>query len=186
MEFYDDMGMAYRISSPTKSEWIVSKAIEDGEMVGGGSNNVDIICGAIGIDVSVLGLGGEFTNEKSIMQNFKRSGDLDSMFNDGKGEKAVRTFRKRLEKKYQDDLEEILYLIFICHKKHIYLTGLKLYPENIPNMEFVEFTKSNKSIIIGNFIKNTYGNVKLYKSKKRLELRLSKDIIKSEYSVRVF
>jgi hypothetical protein len=187
-EFFDNMQMSYRISSPTKAEWILNKAIAGGKMVGGGSNHIDIVSDKIGIDVSVLTLGkGEFTNEKSIMQNFSKSGNLDSMFNNEKGDKAVRVFQKQLKKKYEtDDIEEFLYIIFICHQKNIYLTCLKLYPANIPNMKFVEFSKSGKTIIVGNFIKSTYGNTKLYKSKKRLELRLCKDIIDSEFSTKIY
>jgi hypothetical protein len=53
-------------------------------------------------------------------------------------------------------------------------------------MEFASFTKSKKNIIIDNFIDEEYGNVKLYKSKKRLELRLCKNIIDSEYSIKIY
>ena len=42
---------------------------------------------------------------------------------------------------------------------------------------YILFIKSYKNISIENFIDIKVGNVKLYKSKKRLELRLSKDII---------
>ena len=34
-----------------------------------------------------------------------------------------------------------------------------------------------KSILIQKFINNKYGNVKLYKSKKRIELRFTKEIL---------
>lgn len=87
-------------------------------------------------------------------------------------------------------------MMFICKKKNIYLTCLRLHPENIKNMNFLSFVHSNneknkqikqiKNISIDKFIKSTYGNVKLYKSKKRLELRLSKDIINNECSIQLY
>jgi hypothetical protein len=48
------------------------------------------------------------------------------------------------------------------------------------------FTKTGMNILIDNFIDNKIGNVKLYKSKKRLELRLCKDIINSFCSVKLY
>lgn len=53
-------------------------------------------------------------------------------------------------------------------------------------MKFAGFTKTNKSILIDNFIDKKLGDVKLYKSKKRLELRLCKDIINSDCSVKLY
>ena len=42
-----------------------------------------------------------------------------------------------------------------------------------------------KSINIKNFIDDKYGNVKLYKSKKRLELRIKKDVINSFNTIQI-
>lgn len=186
-EYYDDLGITYKISNSTKAEWILSKAIDNCKLVGNGNTNVDIITDDISIDVSVLTLNkGACTNEKSIMQNFSTSGDLDSLFNKNKGEKAVRIFKRKLQEKFANENNDIYYAIFICHVKKIYLICLKFVPENINKMEFGKFSKSNKNISINNFINKNYGNVNLYKSKKRLELRLSKNIIDSKYAVRVF
>ena len=77
-------------------------------------------------------------------------------------------------------------MIFICKNKNIYISCLKLYPENIPNMQFSGFTKHCKNITIDNFIDEKIGNVKLYKSKKRLELRLHKDILNNECTIKLF
>ncbi len=44
-------------------------------------------------------------------------------------------------------------------------------------MKFNKFSKQNKSIDIINFIDDNLGSVKLYKSKKRLELRFKKTIL---------
>jgi len=42
-----------------------------------------------------------------------------------------------------------------------------------------------KSINIKNFIDDKYGNVKLYKSKKRLELRIKKNVINSFNTIKI-
>lgn len=130
---------------------------------------------------------GSYSNEKSVMQNFSTGSNLDILFNKSKGNDAVEIFKNKLSVKYDLYKEkEIYYAIFVCHKKNIYLVCFKLFPENIKNMEFISFSKANKTILIDNFIDAQYGNFKLYKSKKRLELRLCKNIIHSEYSVKVF
>lgn len=49
-----------------------------------------------------------------------------------------------------------------------------------------QFTKTGKNITIENFICSQIGDVKIYKSKKRMELRLSKEIIKSEMCIKVY
>ena len=71
-------------------------------------------------------------------------------------------------------------------KENVYISCLKLNPEYIPNMKFSGFTQLCKNISIDNFIDNKIGNVKLYKSKKRLELRLCKDIINNNCSIKLY
>lgn len=188
-EYFDDLDITYKISDPKKAEWILSKAIKNSKLVGNGNTNVDItIDGKIGIDVSVLTLNGNCTNEKSIMQNFSNSNDLDTLFNTKEGEKAVEIFKNKfVEKcKVKSSLKEIYYMIFVCKEKNIYISCLKLHTENILNMKFSSFTKNLKNISIDNFIDKKIGNVKLYKSKKRLELRLCKNIITHECTTKVF
>ena len=186
-EYFDDLNMTYRISCPKKAEWILNKAIPNGKLVGNGNTSVDIVVDNICIDVSVLTLNNLYTNEKSIMQNFSTGNNLDSLFDNSEGDEAIKIFENKLDEKYILNAgKEIYYLKFICHKKNIYLTCLRLIPENIKNMKFLSFTKSHKSISVNNFIDEDIGSVKLYKSKKRLELRLSKDIIHSNHSIKIF
>ena len=189
-EYFDDLNITYRISDPKKAEWILSKSIKNCKLIGDGNKNIDIsVNDKIGIDVSVLTLRGNLTNEKSIMQNFSNSNDLDTLFNTNAGEKAVEIFKNKfIEKcKFKDNKnKEIYYIIFICINKNVYISCLRLNPENIPNMKFSEFSRMNKNIIIENFIDKEFGNVKLYKSKKRLELRLCKEIINNECSMKLF
>lgn len=84
-----------------KAEWILSKSIANSKLIGNGNTNVDILVkNKIGIDVSVLTLNNNYTNEKSVIQNFSDSGDLDTFFNTKKGEKIVTIFKKKLIEKY--------------------------------------------------------------------------------------
>ena len=189
-EYFDDLKITYKISDPKKAEWILSKSIENSKLVGNGNTNIDINVGNdIGIDVSVLSLNGSNTNEKSIMQNFSNSNDLDTLFNTNKGEQAVEIFRNKFQEKYSfkdGKQKNIYYMLFICKNKNVYMVCLKLNPEYVQNMKFSGFTRSCKSILIDNFIDNKFGNVRLYKSKKRLELRLCKDIINNDYSTKLY
>jgi len=188
LEYFNDQDITYRISDSKKAEWILGKSIKNSKLIGNGNTNFDIkVNDDICIDVSVLTLHGSCTNEKSIMQNFSKCNDLDTLFNTNKGNDAVDIFKKRfLEKCTIDAKINMYYMIFVCENKNIFFTCLKLNYENIPNMNFSKFTKSCKSIIICNFIDNENGNVKLYKSKKRLELRLCKNIINQDCSIKIF
>ena len=189
-EYFDDLKITYKISDPKKAEWLLSKSIENSKLVGNGSTNIDISVGDnVGIDVSVLTLNGNNTNEKSIMQNFSNSNDLDTLFNTNQGEQAVEIFRKKFQEKcsFKDGKKkDMYYMIFICKNQNVYISCLKLNPEYIPNMKFSGFTQSCKNISIDNFIDDKIGNVKLYKSKKRLELRLCKDIINNDCSTKLY
>ena len=187
-EYYDDLHITYKISNPKKAEWILSKSIKDCKLVGDGNTNIDIIINNIGIDVSVLTLNNNNTNEKSIMQNFANSSDLDTLFNINNVEKAVEIFKNKLIDKYKfsNNIDSIYYLIFICKDTNIYLSCLKLNPVNIINMKSAGLSDKGKTIAIDKFIDKKFGNVLLYKSKKRLELRLSKDIINHTCSIKLF
>jgi len=183
-EYFDEQKITYTISNPKKAEWLMHKSIKGSKLIGNGNKNLDIELDKIGIDVSVLTLNRNISNEKSLIQNFTTGNELDMLFLNNDCEEAVDIFKDKLKKKYQCISKEIYYLIFICQKNNIYLTSLKLCCENIDDMMFS--TRTRQNIIINNFIDNKFGQVKLYKSKKRLELRLHKDILHHESSVRLF
>ena len=70
-----------------------------------------------------------------------------------------------------------------CNNNNIFLSCLKINSLNINKILFAGFSKSHKNILIKNFIDNKIGNVKLYKSKKRLELRLNINILKNSIKI---
>jgi len=123
------------------------------------------------------------------MQNFSNSNNLDTLFDTNKGEQAVQIFKDKFRDKCNfknNQKMNMYYMIFICKNKSIYMTCLKLNIEHISNMKFSGFTKTRKNISIDNFIDDTFGNVKLYKSKKKLELRLCKDILNNKCSIKLY
>lgn len=189
-EYYDDCNKTYKISNPKKAEWILSKAIPGSKLVGDGNKYIDIEINNIGIDVSVLTLNNNYTNEKSIMQNFANSNDMDSLFDIENINKVFDVFKKTLCNKYKKDdnsnIKDIYYLIFICKNQNVYLSCLKFNSEYIDEIKYSKLSKMCKTLTITNFIDEKYGNVILYKSKKRLELRLSKDIINNARSIKIF
>ena len=184
MEYYNDINSNYNISNPKKAEWIIHKSINGSELVGNGNTNIDVSYKNVGIDVGVLSLNGKKTNEKSIMQNFSCT-NLDEKFVKDKCSEAVDFFKNNLINKYEKE-KKYYYFLFICNKKNIYLTCLKLEQEKINNIETGMLTRSLKNISIKNFIDEKHGVVNLYKSKKRLELRLTCDIIKNKCTMKLY
>ena len=158
--------------------------------VGEGSYPIDGINDNKGYDVSSLALGqsknGKMksqTGEKSLGQkfsdeNFGESDDnLDSLFGSRNYDKIINAWKKILKKKWlqavKDHKLENIYLVnLILYKpeKKLYIFLLKI---NHKNLEDVTKEKvSDKSVFLKNFIDEKFGNAKIYKSKKRLELRL--------------
>ena len=161
--------------------------------VGEGSYPIDGINDNKGYDVSSLALNqskkgkmNSQTGEKSLGQkfsdeNFGESDDnLDSLFGSGNYDKIINAWKKILKKKWlqaiKDHKLENIYLVnLILYKpeKKLYIFLLKI---NHKNLEDVTKEKiSDKSFFLKNFIDEKFGNAKIYKSKKRLELRLKPD-----------
>ena len=166
-----------------RSEYFIMKATK-GKFVGSGNDPVDIIKDKNGIDVACLSLNKNITNEKSIIQNFTKAGnELDNYFNNKEPNKAIDLYKKILKIKYENamkkhNIENLYYLIFLYNEKHIYLIIISV---NINKCDKITGKLINeKTIDIDNFIDKEIGNVKLYKSKKRLELRLYSKIINNK------
>lgn len=131
------------------------------------------------------------TNEKSIMQNFKSCGnELDNLFSKDYLEELfynyIQVYKNKIKnamKKF--NLEKIYYLAFITVKNNIYISLLKINVDNIDHTKIDNDKHNSKSINITNFIDKSYGNVKLYKSKKRLELRFNKNIIYDTFTIKL-
>ena len=165
------------------SEYMIAKCIDKGERVGKGNGPIDVENDNIGIDVACLCLDGNNTNEKSLGQKFKGEGgnSLDIHFEDKKHELALHLYVNEMKNKFREIKKDIYYFIFISTKKDIYLSILSINPKSLLFVKSSGFSSQGKSIKTSGFIDNKYGNVILYKSKKRLELRLNRCVLEHSH-----
>lgn len=88
--------------------------------------------------------------------------------------------------KKQYNLKELYYLNFISTSNSIYLLLLKINVDAIDNIKENYLSKTKKSINIINIIDDKYGMTKLYKSKKRIELRFNKSVIHTSKTIKLY
>ena len=159
--------------------------------VGEGSYPIDGIDDKNGYDVSSLALGqtpktkkmNSQTGEKSLGQkfddeNFGEDGEnLDGLFKSKDYVKIISAWKKILKKKWSETIKdqklENLYLINLISYKpedKMFIVLLKINYEKLDNIS--EDKRTDKSVWVKNFIDPKIGDAKIYKSKKRLELRL--------------
>jgi len=193
-EYYNDTNTNNLELEAGFSEWWIKKA-SYGRKIGDGNCPMDVITkNNKAIDTMCLCLNGNQTNEKSIMQNFNISGNnLDNFFIEKKENEATKLYMKDYIKKiikfavdYNISKNDLYYCIFISTNKNVFLS---IYKINIYSILFVKsdgFTKQLKSIKLKNFIDEKDGNVKLYKSKKRLELRINKDVLNNFNTIKLY
>jgi len=177
------------------SEYFIAKSTE-GVEIGGGHCPMDVrTFTGDGIDAMCLCFNGSQTNEKSVIQNFSVSGKaLDGLFAEKKDVEALALYKTDLKKKWSDvkrdkDLADLYYACFTSTDTSVYLTFLKIDPEQIDAVESGGFrgaSKESKNILVKNFIDPAIGIVTLYKSKKRIELRLKDDMVNSEHTVELY
>ena len=159
--------------------------------VGEGSYPIDGIKDKNGFDVSSLALGQtpktkkmkNQTGEKSLGQkfddeNFGEDGEnLDGLFKSKDYDKIISAWRKILKKKWGDTIKdqklENLYLINLISYKPEDKMFIFLLKINYEKLDIIsEDRRTDKSVWVKNFIDPKIGDAKIYKSKKRLELRL--------------
>lgn len=179
---------------PGRSEYWTAKATE-GKRVGAGSEGTDVITPrGEGIDATCLCIAsGNATNEKSLCQGLELSKELANYFEgpNKDADKATEIFKnafteKLTEVKTKYLLTGLFLLAFISSKTTVRLMCFKYSLENMKNISSAGFTTAEKSIHLANVIDAVYGNVKLYSSKNRIELRLTKAAWEHPYSVEVF
>lgn len=167
---------------------------------GSGSYPIDIIkYNEFGADIKSLtykvSKNNKITNslsgEASLGQKFttdENGTSLDSLFNNHKGNKILDIWKSILTNKYKkvtDKYNIDLYFFFILRGPNdFYLTGAKINPDKINNLAVQKQSKS--SVILNNCIDNKYGTSKIYKAKKRLELRLKpKSWIDDDFAIKL-
>ncbi len=118
------------------------------------------------------------SGETSLGQNFSddEESTLDELFKNKLSQKILKKWSKILESKYEKPIKEfklknIYYFIFVRGDNKIFLSIARVNKNNIKNLTTNKLTE--KSLFIDNFIEEKYGNSKIYKSKKRMELRVN-------------
>lgn len=171
-------------------EYITAKCM-DGFHVGEGHCPIDIVKGKKGIDVLCVCLNGKRTNEKSIMQNFSKCGNnLDHLFENAQYKDALYVFikeyhKKLLKAKETNNITNLYYCSFISTDKNVYMSTFKINPECILNIKYENITKQKKNIKFKGFIDEKLGTTTLFKSKKRLEIRFNKDILRHYNTIQI-
>ncbi|MBE8222269.1 MAG: hypothetical protein HAW60_06030 [Bdellovibrionales bacterium] len=165
--------------------------------VGAGSYPVDIIDNrGFGADIKMLScklnkegkLTKSSSGETSLLQNFSIT-NLDRYFNESDYESIKNLWVKFLKNKYQQVFEDHpcinhLYYFFILRaKQEFYLTGCKLNLEELQNVTLNDNRSTENSVFLNGIIPEEFGNAKIYKAKKRLELRLCPLKWKNNYSL---
>jgi hypothetical protein len=170
--------------------------------VGEGSYPIDgIDKNSVGYDVSTVNWGvtktgknKTETGEKSLSQKFSDSNfgneedTLDELFKNKKFTEILNNWKTILKNKWNNTIKEksLKKIILINLVKHsvlnkMYILGLQINPENIDQCEIKPpkiLKKTNKkpkepaSVHVSNFISDELGSIKIYKSKKRIELRI--------------
>lgn len=195
IEYYEDTKKNLTIEDHF-SEWCLAKST-DGVQIGGGHCAMDVKTkNNEGIDATCLVMNKNMTNEKSLIQNFQESGkNLDVLFNEKKTEEAVSLFMNDYEKKLENvkkvkELNDLYILAYISTFSEVYIACFKINISKISSVTsggFVNDKKDNNvNIIVNNFIDPDIGKVNLYKSKKRVELRLKKELLEKDYVEKIY
>jgi hypothetical protein len=190
-EFYTQTESTPFIES-SFSEWWVQKASE-GTHIGKGSVGMDVKTGSSeGIDVMCVIMNEHMSNEKSLMQKFEGEGgvNLDSLFIEKKDKEALDLYINNYYKKLTDcvkshDLGNMYIISFVSTKTSVSIICFKINVDLIKKVTSIGFTAEGKNILTAGFINSEYGDVRLYKSKKRMELRLKKVCISHPYTVKL-
>lgn len=118
------------------------------------------------------------SGEASLGQKFEDAGvDLDNMFKNRQYEHIktswldIFTNKITQVKKDYPFIEKIIYLFILRAGSDFYLVGCSVDMTELTNVQVASNT-TDKSVFLDNFISINYGNAKIYKAKKRLELRL--------------
>lgn len=156
--------------------------------IGAGSYPIDIynVENKWGADIKMLSVTtdekGTITNqqsgEASLGQNFSDAGvDLDNLFKNKKHDqikdKWVRLYKNKFESiKRSYPIEKVYYFFILRSASNFYLVGAKINVNFLDKVEVDKTRTTKNSVFLNGFIDSEYGNSKIYKAKKRLELRL--------------
>lgn len=181
----EQIARAVQVPKEHIEQWFVQAL--DVKPIGAGSYPVDIYNEKEGwaSDIKMLNAKlndtGELSNnesgEASLGQKFEGAGvDLDTLFSTKQYETIKEAWLGIFEEKIaqvereRNVIKDIIYLFILRAGFNFYLVGCNIDLGNIKDVAVGKTT--NMSVFLDNFIAERYGKVKIYKAKKRLELRL--------------
>lgn len=155
--------------------------------VGAGSYPVDVIKpNKFGADIKMLSckvnaygeLSDTTSGETSLAQKFTNAGvnldvafankDFDSIANDW-----CEILKAKLGRVHAEQgIDKIYYIFILRASTRFYLCATEVNPNVIDMIRANKETSTSTSVFLNNVIDDRFGNAKIYKSKKRLELRL--------------
>lgn len=158
--------------------------------IGAGSYPVDVVGINWAADIKMLSCqidkDGNPTNadsgETSLAQKFSddifENNTLDNLFKNKEYNIILKKWLDVFKDKYKilkndyPKVKSTYYFIVLRAGNKFYLSGLRVELDNIKNVTLDKDRTTNKSVFENGFIDKKYGYCKIYKSKKRLELRL--------------
>jgi len=186
-----------QITKEFLEQWVAQGL--DWEIIGSGNYPIDVYSRVlkVGADVKFVSAkvdgDNNFTNgqsnETSLGQNFKDAGKkLDQAFVNKDFAKILQGWKNIINKKIDRPIKDyhlkiIYYFIFIRGGNSVNLAVAKVNKSKVKDLKVSKTTKT--SAFISGFIDGKYGNAKVYKSKKRMELRcLPKNIEKDNLLIK--
>lgn len=155
--------------------------------VGAGSYPIDVIKeDEFGADIKMLSckinaygeLSDTTSGETSLAQKFTNAGvDLDTAFKNKEYDSIAKDWSEILKAKLgrvkvEQNLDTIYYIFILRAATKFYLCATKVNLDMIDMMSANSENSTATSVFVDNVIDEKFGNAKIYKSKKRLELRL--------------
>jgi len=172
-----------QITKEFLEDWIAQAC--DLTKIGAGNYPIDVYePKKYGVDVKFLtakiksdgSFSNSYSNETSLGQNFKDGGaNLDQLFKSKDYDNILKAWVEILNTKIaipikDFGLKKIYYFIFVRAGNKI---SLAIAEVDIKNISSITTNRStDTSVFVQDFIDDKYGNVKIYKSKKRMELRV--------------
>ena len=177
--------MSLQITKEYLEQWCV-QALDNVTSVGAGSYPIDILGENWGADIKALAckldkngnLSISESGEASLAQKFTDTGEnLDDLFKRKEFAKIAEGWleivKRKNEKVIEDtNIHKIYFFFFLRSNNEFYLCGAELDIDNIKNVTVNKKKSTLQSVYLKNFIDDRYGSTKIYKAKKRLELRL--------------
>lgn len=137
------------------------------------------------------------SGEASLGQNFSDAGiNLDNLFKSKKFDDIKNKWVKLYKEKYEAlkenyPIEKVFYFFILrpgiqTNGTDFYFTGASIDLKKLDKVSVNRKRTTKTSVFLDHFIQNEYGNTKIYKSKKRLELRLKpKTWVENNMAVRI-